>query len=280
MIVVAGSMNYNINLRVKRMPRNGEVVTAEEASASAGGRGANQAIQAAGLGARIFMIGAVGNDSMGNFLLSHARNKRLDISHVKRSEYPITTGISCTYLIEDGRILTTINRGANYDINFKDIDNAEDLFSRSRVLIIQNEIPYRINLYAIEKARRYGLKVIYNAAPVMPESEDVLLRSDVIVVSDDEASSYLGTEIHGIGDAVVEGLKISSMMGNVWIISSTGQGAVVCSKGRSDIIRPDYKEFDDGISAEDSFTGGLACGFLKNESVFGAARFAEKCFRG
>lgn len=85
MIVVAGSLNYDIILKVKRMPHEGETMTCESASIAAGGKGANQAVQSAKLGVKTFMIGAVGNDNMGDFLLNEATKYGLDVSQVKRS---------------------------------------------------------------------------------------------------------------------------------------------------------------------------------------------------
>lgn len=275
MVIVAGSMNYDIILKVKRMPHEGETMTAESASTAAGGKGANQAVQAAKLGVQTFMLGAVGRDNMGDFLLDEANKYGLDTSHVKRSE--ISTGMGCVHALDDGRVFATINKGANYDIKIKDIDDAEYLFSQSKIIIIQNEIPHEINLHVAELAKRYGLKVLYNAAPAIPENKNILTKSDVVIVNEVEASEYLGTKISTTDDAIREGLKASKTMQNIWVITMGSQGSAIFSEGRSEIIKPYKVDAIETTGAGDSYIGGLAYAMINNMNIFDAAKFATKC---
>ena len=275
MIVVAGSMNYDIILKVKRMPHEGETMTCESASTAAGGKGANQAVQSAKLGVKTYMIGAVGNDNMGTFLLDEAKRYGLDVSHVKRSG--ISTGMGCIHALEDGRVFATINRGANYDITVEDIDMADDLFKQSKILIIQNEIPREVNLYAAEKAKGYGLKVLYNAAPAIPEDRSVLPKADVVIVNEVEASEYLGVKIGSVEDAAREGLKAGSEMGNIWVITMGSHGSVICAEGKSEVVRPYHVDAIETTGAGDSYIGGLAYALINGMDIFTAARFATKC---
>jgi len=275
MIVVAGSMNYDIILKVKRMPHEGETMTCESASTAAGGKGANQAVQSAKLGVKTFMIGAVGNDNMGEFLLAEAVKYGLDVSHVKRSS--VSSGMGCIHALEDGRVFATINRGANYDISTEDIDMAGDLFRQSKILILQNEIPHKVNIYAANKARDYGLKVLYNAAPSFIDRREVLPLSDVVIVNEVEASEYLGVKIASIDDAVREGLKVSASMSNTWVITMGSQGSVICSDGKSETVRPYKVDAIETTGAGDSYIGGLGYALLQGMDIFTAARFATKC---
>ena len=275
MIVVAGSLNYDIILKVKRMPHEGETMTCESASTSAGGKGANQAVQSAKLGVKTFMIGAVGNDNMGEFLLNEAVKYGLDVSHVKRSS--ISSGMGCIHALEDGRVFTTINRGANYNINTGDIDMADELFRQSKILILQNEISHEVNIYAAKKAKGYGLKVLYNAAPSFTNRREVLPLSDVVIVNEVEASEYLGVKISAVNDAVNEGLKVSASMKNTWVITMGSQGSVICSGGKSEIVRPYKVDAIETTGAGDSYIGGLGYALLQEMDIFTAAKFATKC---
>ena len=275
MILVAGSMNYDVILKVKRMPREGETMTCESASTSAGGKGANQAVQAAKLGVPAFMIGAVGADNMGDYLRDEAVKYGLDISHVKRSW--TSTGMGCVHALEDGRVFATINRGANYDLTEKDIDSAEELFTRSKILILQNEIPHEVNVYAADLARQNGLKVLYNAAPAMPEHKDMLAKADIVIVNEGEASDYLGVTIATPEDASREGLRIGQELGNVWVITMGGQGSVICADGRSETVKPCKVDAVETTGAGDSYIGGMAYALTQGMDIFAAARFATKC---
>lgn len=275
MILVAGSMNYDIILKVKRMPREGETMTCESASTAAGGKGANQAVQSAKLGVKTFMIGAVGNDNMGEYLLSEATKYGLDVSHVKKSS--VSSGMGCIHALEDGRVFATINRGANYDITADDIERADDLFRQSKILILQNEIPDEINILSAKKAKSYGLKVLYNAAPSFPERRDVLPLADVVIVNEVEASEYLGVKIVSVDDAVREGLKVSGEMRNTWVITMGSQGSVICSEGKSEIVRPYHVDAIETTGAGDSYIGGLGYALINGMDIFTAAKFATKC---
>ena len=275
MILVAGSMNYDIILKVKRMPREGETMTCESASTAAGGKGANQAVQAAKLGVPTFMIGAVGADNMGDYLREEAKNYGLDVSHVKRSW--TSTGMGCIHALEDGRVFATINRGANYDITAADIDGAEELFRGAKILILQNEIPHEVNLHAADLAKRYGLTVLYNAAPAFPEKKDLLPKADVIIVNEGEASDYLGVKIATVEDAEREGLKASAEMGSTWIITMGSHGSVICSGGKSETVKPYKVDAIETTGAGDSYIGGLAYALTQGMDIFSAAKFATKC---
>ena len=275
MIVVTGSMNYDVILKVKRMPHEGETMTAESAASSAGGKGANQAVQAAKLGVKTFMAGAVGNDNMGTFLLEEAVKYGLDVSHVKRSGQP--TGMGCVHALEDGRVFATINRGANYDITAEDVESADEIFRQSKILILQNEIPHDINLLSARKAKSHGLKILYNAAPAIPEYRDILGISDVVIVNEVEASEYLGMKIATVDDAVREGLKVSGEMGNTWVITMGGQGSVICSGGKSETVKPYKVDAIETTGAGDSYIGGLSYALTEGMDIFAAAKFATKC---
>ncbi len=167
-------------------------MTCESASTAAGGKGANQAVQAAKLGVPTYMIGAVGADNMGDFLRDEAKGYGLDVSRVKRSWE--STGMGCIHALEDGRVFATINRGANYDLTTEDIDASEDLFSQAKILILQNEIPHEVNIHAANLAKKHGLRVLYNAAPAFPDKKEVLPLADVVIVNEGEASDYLRSE--------------------------------------------------------------------------------------
>ncbi|MBR1438692.1 MAG: ribokinase, partial [Synergistaceae bacterium] len=242
---------------------------------AAGGKGANQAVQAAKLGVKTYMIGAVGNDNMGTFLLDEAVKYGLDVSYVKRSA--VSTGMGCIHALEDGRVFATINRGANYDITTEDIDRADDLFRQSKILIIQNEIPREVNLYAAEKAKSYGLKVLYNAAPAIPDDRSVLSKADVVIVNEGEASDYLGVKINTVEDASREGLKAGSEMGNIWVITMGSQGSVICAEGKSETVKPYHVDAIETTGAGDSYIGGLGYALINGMDIFMAAKFATKC---
>lgn len=274
-VAVVGSMNCDIILKVKRLPEIGETMVAESAVMSAGGKGANQAAQVAKLGLKTYMVGAVGQDHMGDFLIQEAEKYGVDTAYVRRSAN--TTGLGCVSALEDGCVYATINRGANYDITGSDLLAAEPVLRAADAVIIQNEIPGSINQSVIESARENGSLIIYNAAPAEPVESRYLAMCSVVIVNEVEAAFYLKKAITTLEEAEEAGGRISTEMGNVWIITMGSMGSVICEKGRTNIIRPYKVDAVETTGAGDSYIGGLAYALLQGMDIEDAAGFATKC---
>ena len=154
---------------------------------------------------------------------------------------------------------------------------ADELFRQSKILILQNEIPHEVNIYAAKKAKDLGMKVLYNAAPSFTDRREVLPLADVVIVNEVEASEYLGVKIASVDDAVREGLKVSASMNNTWVITMGGQGSVICADGKSEVVRPYKVDAIETTGAGDSYIGGLGYALLQGMDIFTAAKFATKC---
>ena len=127
-IVVIGSMNQDIIMKISRMPDLGESMMVDECILTAGGKGSNQAVQAAKLGADVSMIGSVGKDAMGEFLLSEAEKFHVNVTNVKRSNIP--TGMADAHVLPDGRLFCTVAKGANFELKIEDVAMAEPVLKR------------------------------------------------------------------------------------------------------------------------------------------------------
>ena len=216
-IVVIGSMNQDIIMKISRMPDLGESMMVDECILAAGGKGSNQAVQAAKLGANVSMIGSVGKDTMGEFLLTEAEKFHVDVTHVKRSNAP--TGMADAHVLPDGRLFCTVVKGANFELKIEDVAMAESLLKSADIVILQNEIPREVDYYVLDKVKEFGYKVIYNAAPAREMSRHYIAKCDIVVVNEIEAGFYCGTKIDSVEEAQVEALKMSMEMGNDWIIT-------------------------------------------------------------
>ena len=195
-IVVIGSINQDIIMKVSRMPKLGESMVVDECIMAAGGKGCNQAVQAAKLGESVSIIGAVGKDAMGTFLLTEAKKYRVDVSHVKQSEE--TTGMAIAHVLTDGSLICSVSRGANFDLHKREVDEAESLLRSAAIVILQNEVPEEVDYYIIEKAQEWNYKVIYNAAPARAMKRSFIAECDVVVVNEVEAEFYCGKTIDQI----------------------------------------------------------------------------------
>ena len=121
-ITVIGSLNYDMILKISRMPYKGESFPANGMVASAGGKGANQAVQAAKLGHPTYMVGCVGSDEMGEFLLKTAAKYNVNTEYVRKTSG--SSGMAVINNLEDGSVYAVVVKGANYEVSKQDIDSS------------------------------------------------------------------------------------------------------------------------------------------------------------
>lgn len=274
-IVVIGSMNYDIVLKLPRLPECGETLPANSATFSAGGKGANQAVQASKLGVNTYMVGCVGKDSHGYYLLETAEKYQLNIDHVRMVDDP--TGMGIVNTMEDGSVFAAIVKGANYAVTKEDIDACEDLLREAAIVILQMEIPQEINEYAIDKARSCGAKVLMNAAPAQPISDEYLKKCDIIVVNEVEAGYYLGEEISDSEQAKKGAELFQKRYGADIIITLGKTGSVVCDAGKMTFIPSQKVKAIETTGAGDSFIGGVGYALIQGMSLTEACKFATCC---
>lgn len=274
-IIVVGSLNYDIVLKVPKLPKEGETLPAKEAVFSAGGKGANQAVQAAKLGIETYMAGCVGNDAMGDFLLKTAQGYGLHTEYIRRTDG--TSGMGVVNAIEDGSVFATIVRGANFEITEEDIDKIEPLLDDAGLMILQMEIPQDKNKYAIDMAKSHGCRVLLNAAPAVPIEEEYLRKCDILVVNEVEASYYAGKIIDTMEKAAEEAENMAKRLGNIVIITMGKDGAAVSNGDRTEEIPANVVDAVETTGAGDSFIGGIGYAVLNGMNIFEACRFATKC---
>lgn len=273
-ITVIGSLNYDMILKVKRLPYEGETMAAEGVSMAAGGKGSNQAAQAAKLGIPTYLIGAVGNDSMGEFLIAEAKKYGIITDRIKIVDG--STGLGIVNALEDGSVHATIVRGANYELTKEDIDKNMDLLRSSGVIILQNEILPETNKYIMEIARDLDCKVILNAAPAEELDQEHLAMCDIVVVNEVEASFYCGREIKDVNSAM-DAITISRELGNTWVFTLGSQGSLVAGGNRCEFIPSHHVRAIETTGAGDSYIGALGYALCEGMDPFDGGRFATCC---
>jgi ribokinase len=268
-------MNYDLILKIPRFAEVGETLTAEDALFSAGGKGANQAVQAAKLGIPVYMVGCVGEDANGEQLLAEAKNYGVHVEYVRKCDCP--TGMGIVNACPDGSVRSVIIRGANYAITEADIDNLNELFQETALVILQMEIPMKINEYAIEKAKEAGCRILLNAAPAMQMELKYLAMTDILVVNEVEASYYLGCRIDTSESAMKGSVSLSEWLGNDCIITLGKEGSVVCTGGVPQFIPAKKVQAVESTGAGDSFIGAVGYALLNKMDLVEAGVFATCC---
>ncbi|MBQ9063933.1 MAG: ribokinase [Blautia sp.] len=274
-VLVVGSMNYDIILKAGRLPEQGETMPVDGCTFAAGGKGANQAVQAAKLGVETYMVGCVGNDPMGDFLFNSAEKYGLHTEHIRRSEGP--SGLGVVHALENGSVHASIVRGANFEITREDIDAVETLLDDTGLVILQMEIPLEINRYVIDRAKAHGCKVLLNAAPAEPFEKEYLQKCDILVVNEVEAAFYAGRTAGNLEEGCAMAKEMAAEYGNTVVITMGSEGAVVSDGSRAEAIPSMKVKAVETTGAGDSFIGGIAYSMINGMDIFEAGRFATKC---
>ncbi len=196
-LLVVGSFVMDLIVSTPRFPQSGETVLGTGYRTAPGGKGANQAVQAARLGAEVTMVGKVGQDAFGDALIESARAAGVDVRHVARSQaLPSAVG-NVQLETADGQSANRIIvvPGANMDITPEEVSFLQEEISRYDMLLLQQEIPMEINQLAASYAHAAGVPVMLNCAPYAPMPASLLRQVTFLSPNEHEAQSLTGIEV-------------------------------------------------------------------------------------
>lgn len=273
-VTVVGSLNFDIIFKQKKLPVIGETFTADSITFCSGGKGANQAVQCAKLGLKTYMVGKIGEDHFGEVLKNNLINYGVDPTYV--TKVPTNSGIGVVNSIEDGSLVATIAKGANYSLTNEDIDRVEEVIANSKIVILQLEVPIEVVEYTIKKAKQYGCYVILNGAPACEISEETLKLVDCFVVNESEASFYAGEEVSSYQDAEKTCEKLHAKIGQHLIITLGAEGSLIFDGINKFYIPPNKVKVVETTGAGDSYIGAFAYATMNGMNLQEAGHFASK----
>lgn len=265
-----------------RAPALGETVIGNAFRTAPGGKGANQAVQAARLGASVDMVGCVGNDSFGKELLAALNSSGADTSHVKISgEHPSAVGhiqIQSNPAGVQNRIIVV--PGANYDLAPSDLGWLENEIKSYDLVIMQLELKMDTTEYVAALASRAGVPLMLNPAPAAPLSDALLSCVTFFTPNETEAAALSGVATDSEGrlseQALKEAAKVLKGKGVANVIITLGdRGAAICAEDGVEVV-PCVKMTDvkDPTAAGDSFVGAFCAGYAAGLSLREALQLA------
>mgnify|MGYP003599170892 CR=1 FL=1 len=272
--LIIGSLNYDIILKQKRLPKIGETFTADSVTMCGGGKGANQAVQLSKLGGEALLAGCVGNDTFGNELLMNLKKYNVNTDYVNRTEKS-NTGMGIVNVFDDGKLIATITRGANYEITTDMIDKIEHEIISSKILILQMEIPMNVIEYAINLASKHDTFIILNAAPACDIDKNVLSKVNCLVVNETEASFYLNKEIKDFKSSKENCEELFEKIKDLLIITLGENGSLLYDGKEKIHIKAKKADVLETTGAGDSFIGAFAYKLLSGSSYKEAAEFSS-----
>ncbi|TYC67065.1 ribokinase [Stappia sp. BW2] len=273
-VTVVGSINIDLTSYLDRWPKIGETISVRETVTSLGGKGANQAVAAARLGANVNFIGAVGKDGFGAEAAAALRPEGV---MTLLEELPDTaTGLAFIDVGPDGQNMIRLSAGANGRLSPDTVSKQADILGQSRVLLLQNEIGLETSLAAARPARQAGALVIMDPAPA-PEPAwpaEVLTAFDILTPNAGEAGGLLGAEPRTLADAreAADALRTLGLRGA--IVTMGADGVAWSIDGSAGALPAPKVHSIDTVAAGDCFNGAFAARIAMNKPIEEAIAFA------
>ena len=273
-IAVVGSLNMDLVIRSPRIPRPGETILGGELHTVPGGKGANQAVAAARLGARVSMIGRVGQDAFAAPLLENLVADGIDHAFVLQ-DGGTATGVALIVVDDNGENSIVVSSGANMRLSPTDVESAEPAIAAADLLVLQLEVPLESVIRSAELARAHGVKVVLNPAPARLLPAELLSMIDILVPNESEAALLTGLPAGTLAEAAeaVEAL-LGSGVGTV-ILTLGARGALPARKGEMRVVPAFEVEPVDTTAAGDAFVAGLSVALAEGRRLYEAVRWGN-----
>jgi ribokinase len=272
-VLVIGSLNMDLVGRCTHLPLPGQTVFGENFFTAAGGKGANQAVAASRLGARVTMAGCVGDDQFGRDLIAGLRDAGIGIAGIRIIDRP--TGTALITVDADGANTIVVISGANAACDSDLVAHAVASSGGPGILLLQHEIPVAANAHAIRAAHAAGWFVILNPAPARPVANDVLPAIDIIIPNETEAASITGGAVNSRADALIAARALVARGARAALITLGGEGAVYCDALAALHCPAVAVQAVDTTAAGDAYIGALATALAGGRSVKDGLGFAS-----
>jgi ribokinase len=274
-VIVCGSLHLDIVVQAPALPRLDETAVGSSWKQVCGGKGGNQAVQAAGHGAKIAMIGRIGNDAFGQTLHENLQNAKVDTQGMS-IDLAQGSGMSVAILQDNGEYGAVIVSGANMTIDPASLPSVWSAIGGAKVLVLQNEVPHEVNIAAATTAKRYDAIVVFNAAPARDLSEALIANVDVLVVNRVEAETISGQPVTNRISAIAALPALGSLQRSV-VITLGGNGLVVSPKSGTVVqIEARPVKVTSTHGAGDCFVGVLAAELANGASLVEACHMANE----
>jgi ribokinase len=276
-ILVVGSLNMDLVVQMPAIPRPGETLLGGRFATFPGGKGANQAVAAARLGAQVTLVGRVGNDGFGKELLQVIYAEGIETKYVGIDPNN-TTGVALITVDAKGENSISVASGANFTLTVDEVKSAWEQVGPVDMLVMPLETPMDTIRIAARLAKASGVRVILNPAPAQELDVELLRSVDVIVPNESEAEHLTGKPIRGQEDALQAGVILMGR-GVRSVVLTLGEKGALIIEGRPDQPEhhylPAYQlQTVDTTAAGDCFVGALATRLGEGFTLHEAAAFA------
>ena len=273
-VIVFGGINMDLFAYIPRSTRQGETITASSIEFYLGGKGANQAVAAARLGAEVAFVGTVGNDEFGEKLIKMISSENIDTSLINSKAGQ--TGTALINVLENSNNEVISYPGANKFT--KDTFINESFLSEAEIIICQMEVNEEETFNLFKRAKKNNCTTILNLAPYKKISTQILTFTDILIVNETEFSELSGIELSLINeDLNIDPINSLKLLKSIDLIVTLGKrGILIFSNGNKTFIAGEKVNAIDTVGAGDCFVGALGYGILNGKDLLTASKLANK----
>ncbi len=275
-ITVVGSFAVGMTLRTQRMPVFGETIVGSDFDMGPGGKGSNQAVGVARLGAEAHLAGIIGDDRLGEIAIDLYDREGVGASFLQRTT-EMATGVGFIILNHDGENGIILDMGANELMDSAFVDQVEAQIARSDVVMSVLEIPVAAAARAMELGAKHSVRTILNPAPATALDANVLRNVDYLTPNETELRILLGLAPDDPADTVDLARRLRARgVGNL-IVTMGEKGALILTEDGMETVDGVPVEVVDTTGAGDAFNAGLAVALAEGKSLSAAVHFANRC---
>lgn len=273
-IVVVGSSNMDLVAKAPRIPVVGETLTGTDFFMLPGGKGANQAVAAAKLGADVIFVAKLGKDVFASKSLENFKSVNINTKHIEQLE-GVPSGIAIIAVDDNGENIIIVVPGANGKLMPADVDKAESDIATAAIVLCQLEVPIETVEQAAKIANKNNVPFILDPAPARALGDELLGMVDIIKPNETEAEILTGVKVTDEASAgKAADVLLAKGIGTV-IITLGEKGLMLATKDGKEMIASNKVKAVDSTAAGDAFTGSLAYGLANGQSLRDAAVYAN-----
>ncbi len=264
-ILVVGSLNMDLVVNSEKLPQYGQTIFGENFATFPGGKGANQAVAAAKLGANVMMVGCVGKDAFASELLDGLSEIGVGTNHIRKVDR--ATGVALITVAQGGANTIVVVAGANQECNQNDVDCALKVHKKPGIILLQNEVPELTVEYAIERAKKEEWQVIYNPAPARKIDAKFLAMVDILTPNETELGILTDMPVNSQQEAILAGEKLIYMGVKKVVVTMGAEGSILIADGKVKVVSAISVQAVDSTAAGDCYNGAMAVGLSEGKTL-------------
>ena len=273
-VVVVGSTNFDLVVKAERLPREGESMMVKDLQFFPGGKGANQAVAVARMGAKAAFLSCVGQDIIGDSLICDLESSGIDTAWVKRTPQR-STGCAFIMLFPSGNNCIMVDPAANLELTPADVERAREVIERADAVVSVLEIPLEVVEAAFRVARKAGTLTVLDAGPPRHCPSEILRLADIVSPNETELAQLTGTEVSGRVSAREAAKELLAQGVGTVVLKLGSDGSMLVTPQGAEHF-PAYKiNAVDPTASGDAFTAAFTVEYAAGTKIEDAIRFAN-----